>query len=80
MLTLLDSWVVERPCGGVVELFKHEDDAAMSYRLRYTTPEGVEYAVAMLREDTARFVAKNWARGQTDVPWSHLVDGNVWMD
>jgi len=34
----------------------------------------------MLREDTARFVAKNWARGQTDVPWSHLVDGNVWMD
>ena len=80
MLILLDSWVVERPCGGTVELFKHETDPALSYRLRYTSPENKQYAVAMMREDTARFVAKNWARGQTDVPWSHLGDGNVWMD
>ena len=80
MLVLLDTWVVERPCGGTVELFRNEEDLALPYRLRYTTPTGEGYAVAMMREDTARFVAKNWARGQTDVPWSHLGDGNVWMD
>ncbi len=79
-LVLLDEWNVERMCGGKVELFHHTEDPGPSYRLLYTSPAGKQYAAVLLREDTARAVAKNWARGQTDVPWAHLVDGEVWMD
>ena len=79
-MILLDSMPVQRVCGGLVEMFKVEEDKRMPYRLRLTLPDGKQYAVAMMREDTTRAVMKNWAKGQTNVPWAHLVDGETYMD
>ena len=79
-MILMDSMPVLRVCGGLVEMFKVEEDTNMPYRLKLTLPDGKQYAVAMMREDTTRAVMKNWAKGQTQVPWAHLVDGETYMD
>ena len=79
-MKLLEFMSVERACGGTVEMFHVEQDAAMPYRLRLTLPDGKQYAVAMGRLEVMRAVAKNWARGYTQVPWAYLVDGSTDME
>ena len=79
-MKLLETMPVERVCGGTVEMFHVEQDTALPYRLRLTLPDGKQYAVAMARLEVMKAVAKNWARGQTLVPWAHLVDGSTDME
>jgi len=76
---LLSSTPVERACGGTVEMFHVEQDTALPYRLRITLGNGKQYAVMMRDKPVMEAVAKNWARGETQPPWAHLVDGDWGM-